>query len=193
MADDALGNAYTIDVTVRNIDQTAPDIRFYSGDEWIIPQGVEMDLTAGVQAVDLTEGDVTAKLIVQHDIDVAKPGEYTVTYRVTDLAGNVAVKTRIARVVAPDALSVYVNGKSTETGIITMRGTDQLFFLLMGEQGDIERLWQQGNLPQGYFKAGGRDLEEWLMIDQPGYYSFYVQDDERNTRYYRVFVISLTD
>ena len=44
----------------------------------------------GATAIDNTDGDITADIIMLSNIDTATVGSYTVTYNVTDQAGNQA-------------------------------------------------------------------------------------------------------
>ena len=59
---------------------------------------------AGASAADVFEGDLTAKLTTDNPVDTSKPGDYVVTYRVSDSSGNEGVLTRkvtVADTVAP--------------------------------------------------------------------------------------------
>ena len=49
---------------------------------------------AGATAFDDTDGDVTDNIQVSIDVDTSQPGEGTVTYSVTDEAGNTATAVR---------------------------------------------------------------------------------------------------
>lgn len=49
---------------------------------------------AGATAFDETDGDVTEEIQVDIDVDTSQPGEGTVTYTVTDEAGNTATAVR---------------------------------------------------------------------------------------------------
>lgn len=60
------------------------------------------DAATGVMATDDTDGDLTSAIVVAGTVDVAVAGEYTVTYTVSDAAGNETVVERLVRVVATD-------------------------------------------------------------------------------------------
>ena len=61
--------------------------------------GDEIDLLDGVKASDDADGDLTSMLIVSpKELSTAKPGQFTVTYTVTDLSGNTAVETRVVTI-----------------------------------------------------------------------------------------------
>ena len=61
----------------------------------------------GVDAIDDTDGDVSGNVFIDNQVDIDRVGEYTVTYRVVDEAGNEATPvTRIVYVVN-EAISYY--------------------------------------------------------------------------------------
>lgn len=62
--------------------------------------GATFDALAGVSARDAVDGDVTADLKVRGTVDTRKLGTYTLTYTVTDAAGNRARVDRVVTVVA---------------------------------------------------------------------------------------------
>lgn len=47
-------------------------------------------IDAGATATDETDGNITSKIFIDSEVDVDKIGEYTITYHVTDEAGNEA-------------------------------------------------------------------------------------------------------
>jgi len=47
-------------------------------------------IDAGATATDETDGNITSKIFIESLVDVNKVGEYTITYHVTDEAGNEA-------------------------------------------------------------------------------------------------------
>lgn len=69
-------------------DTTAPVL---SGvDDVTVEQDSEFEPLAGVSATDDVDGDVTDAVKVSGSVDAAKPGEYVLTYTVSDKAGNTA-------------------------------------------------------------------------------------------------------
>ena len=54
---------------------------------------------AGATAKDDKDGDITARIVVENNVDTPKAGTYQVTYRVADAAGNAATATRTVKVV----------------------------------------------------------------------------------------------
>ena len=89
---DALDNTKNTVVearTVEVVDTTAPVINI-SGEKSVkIPIGTEYK-DAGATAADKVDGDLSAQIKVDNGVDVNKKGKYTVTYTVSDGAGNIA-------------------------------------------------------------------------------------------------------
>ncbi len=52
------------------------------------------ELLKGVTADDFVDGDLTASVLASGAVDTRKPGEYTVSYSVTDSHGNRAMPVR---------------------------------------------------------------------------------------------------
>ncbi|KAB7791075.1 immunoglobulin-like domain-containing protein [Bifidobacterium leontopitheci] len=78
------------DVTVP--DTTAPV--FKGVEDVTLDYGADFDPLAGVTATDDVDGDVTAGIKVEGTVDTKKAGDYTITYTVSDKAGNEAKATR---------------------------------------------------------------------------------------------------
>jgi hypothetical protein len=57
----------------------------------------------GATAVDAVDGDLTAQIVVTGTVNTATLGVQTITYSVTDAAGNVATETRRINVISEDA------------------------------------------------------------------------------------------
>jgi len=78
-------------------DTTAPTITLPSDNSVLV--GEAFDSVDGVTATDDTDGDLSSSVTVDGTVDTATPGEYTLTYSVTDAAGNTATATRVVTVV----------------------------------------------------------------------------------------------
>jgi hypothetical protein len=79
-------------------DKTAPAITILGVNPGTIEcGGVYTD--AGATATDNKDGDITARIVVENNVDTPKVGTYQVTYRVADAAGNAATATRTVKVV----------------------------------------------------------------------------------------------
>ncbi|WP_276643472.1 DUF5011 domain-containing protein [Caldibacillus debilis] len=81
------------------------------GDEFVDP---------GATATDDVDGDLTEQIVVTGSVDTSKPGEYILTYTVSDSAGNEATETRtviVREVQEPD----------TTPPVITLKGDNPLY------------------------------------------------------------------
>ncbi len=68
----------------------------------------------GATATDNIDGDITGSIVTGNPVDINTLGTYTVTYNVSDAAGNAATEvTRIVNVVESDLYTVDVNGSIT--------------------------------------------------------------------------------
>ena len=103
---DAAGNAATqVSRTVvveaaAPSDTTAPVITL-SGDASLTLTVGETYLDDGATASDDTDGDLTASIVTVNGVDTSAAGSYTVTYNVSDAAGNAA--TQVSRTVVIEA------------------------------------------------------------------------------------------
>lgn len=77
-------------------DTTKPVITLVGGDETVSLNGTYTD--KGATAEDDTDGDLTSSITVDNPVNVNIKGVYTVTYTVTDAAGNTATATRTVTV-----------------------------------------------------------------------------------------------
>ena len=82
----------TITVTVVSSDKEAPLLS--GAGNVTIPIAGDFDPKAGVKAIDTVDGDISSKIQVTGEVDVKHLGEYTLSYSVTDEAGNKAEATR---------------------------------------------------------------------------------------------------
>jgi hypothetical protein len=76
---------------------------------------------AGATATDNVDGDITSRIVRTGTVDTSKAGTYTLTYNVSDSAGNAATPvTRTVKVGSTTGTQYYVN---TATGSNTNNGT----------------------------------------------------------------------
>lgn len=83
--EDACGNKNIERIEINVIDTVAPSIEGI--DSLSIEKGKEIDLLAGVTAMDNVDGDITDKISIT-EIDVMEAGEQTCIYTVSDSSGN---------------------------------------------------------------------------------------------------------
>lgn len=67
-----------------------PPTLILKGDEKVIHILNTVYNDEGATATDETDGNITSRIFIENQIDVDKVGEYTITYHVTDEAGNEA-------------------------------------------------------------------------------------------------------
>lgn len=95
----------TVDIVV---DTTAPVITLLGDNPVIVEVGDTYD-DAGATASDNIDGDITANINTDNPVDTNVPGTYTVTYNVSDDAGNPAVEvTRTVEVKVPTSTTIPV-------------------------------------------------------------------------------------
>lgn len=73
--------------------------------------GEAFDPLVGVTANDHVDGDITSKIQITGQVVSKKTGVYTLTYKVSDAAGNVAIQTRLISVI--DAKAPEIKGTSS--------------------------------------------------------------------------------
>ncbi|CAA6800912.1 MAG: Unknown protein [uncultured Sulfurovum sp.] len=102
---------------VDELDTTIPIITLLGDENVTVYQG-EMYVDAGANALDNKDGDISANIQTVNNVNTNVIGVYTVTYNVSDNAGNSALQvTRMVRVIeVPD----------TTIPIITLLGEDNL-------------------------------------------------------------------
>ena len=74
-----------------------------------IQQGDPFDVMAGVSAVDAVDGDLTSQVVVEGSVEVDTPGDYPLSYTVTDANGNQAMASQVLTVeAAPELIETEV-------------------------------------------------------------------------------------
>lgn len=101
VATDAVGNVATKTVTITNIDRVSPVITRLSINPFNLTTG-DSYTDPGATAADNADGDITSSIVTVNPVNTAHEGTYTITYNVTDAAGNVATEvTRTVIVTKP--------------------------------------------------------------------------------------------
>ena len=105
----------------RQGDATTPT--FQGVKDSTIAVGDVFDPLAGITANDDTDGDVTKSIKVSGKVDTSKSGTYTLTYIVSDAAGNTATAKRTVTVttVAVPVSSVSLSGSGVVSGKASMQ------------------------------------------------------------------------
>ncbi|MGG7058058.1 immunoglobulin-like domain-containing protein [Clostridium tertium] len=77
-----------------------------------IKVGTVFDIKSGVEAIDKEEGNLTEKISATGNFDYNTPGEYKITYSVTDKDGNTTTVVRIINVVEANVENVVINANN---------------------------------------------------------------------------------
>lgn len=202
---DLLGNSTSIYAEVKNIDKQAPVITLAGGNrvmletdkllEGQIPARI-LEKLQDYTAFDEKDGDLTASVQIDtSSLDITKTGLNEVKYSVTDKAGNTVEVIRSVMMIDKNAYRAYVNGLDPlYEPMVFDKST--LEFVVTNPQGALEVKWKSGFWSEGSMKSMANLLEKVdgrYVFNAPnaGFYTFYIQDQERNTSYLQVFVQSV--
>lgn len=105
---DSSGNTTELTRTVKVGDFTEPALSLQGNSRMYIKVG-ETYIDPGYKANDNIDGDLTSKVIVNGSVDTSKMGINTITYTVSDAAGNKSTATRSVYVYQKQAVSNTVN------------------------------------------------------------------------------------
>lgn len=112
VADSSGNNASTVARTVNVVDLTPPVITLLGIDP-VIVEAATPYADAGATALDNVDGDITGAIITVNPVNTNAVGAYTVTYDVSDAAGNAAVQ-----------VTRGVNVVDTTAPVISLLGSD---------------------------------------------------------------------
>ena len=118
-ATDLAGNTASAEATVTVTDQTAPVISLVGITPFSLEQG-DSYTDAGATASDNVDGDITASITTTSTVNTAVVGNYTVTYSISDAAGNAAVAVVRDVTVTPDVTAPVITPPTS----ITVAATD---------------------------------------------------------------------
>ena len=107
-------DATTKKKTTSQKDTEKPVITLKGNSEITLNQGDKYN-DEGASATDNVDGDITSKIKVSGKVDITKSGTYTITYTVTDKAGNRTEVTRKVVVVATITTTMSTTKKKTTT------------------------------------------------------------------------------
>ncbi|MCP4644116.1 MAG: DUF5011 domain-containing protein, partial [bacterium] len=110
---DAAGNAATPAArTVRVIDHIPPELTLVGPSPTLIEQ-FTFYVDAGATASDNWDGDITSSIVTVNPVNPGAVGAYTVTYNVSDAAGNAAQQlSRAVHVLPSQAPTITLNGSA---------------------------------------------------------------------------------
>ena len=141
VSDTAGNNALEVTRQVTVSDTTIPVINLLGDNPVEIAQG-EMYIDAGASASDSLDGDISTNITVTNPVDTSVQGTYTITYNVSDAAGNNAVEvTRTVHVIPSlgiednniEQIEIYPNPTSDKL-FITMDIDEVVFYNTIGQK-----------------------------------------------------------
>lgn len=195
------GNVGTFIVPITNIDKEPPEISINGREEVYIKAGTGY-YDQGATAYDKRDGNITSGISAKSNVNasVATGSDYyTVVYTISDMAGNTASRTRKVHVLDIDsAVAVIENNiidlKSKNVHDVKLSDTGIVYIEFVGIDGSYMAKYQDGETNErgneydnAYFKHSGRYLSKVGTVTvNYGIYTFYVQDQERNTRMIKI-------
>lgn len=186
VAEDLIGNKSEIVVTVDNIDKVAPNIIFTGNENMVILQDEDFDLLEDVTTAIYADKDLP--ISVNGRVNNKIPGKYTISYSVTDKAGNTATRERKIQVLPKGQLLVTFDGVNANevSYLIGSKFSLETF----NAQGKYTILYCKGKEQIGYMKIKGIEItSNEFSVEESGWYSFLIMDQERNTQFYSIFIV----
>lgn len=132
---DGLTQTTNVDLTIGGATDTTAPVITLSGTSPVTVEVGSIYVDAGATALDETDGDRTANIVTVNPVNSNVVGPYTVTYNVSDVAGNTATQvTRTVNVVdtivpvvvltAPTIVSPLDNSYTTSADLTKVDWTD---------------------------------------------------------------------
>lgn len=109
---DSSGNPAAARREVPYHDPVAPEITLAGGEDFTISVG-DVYIEPGYSAKDNLDGELTAQVAVEGDVDWLTPGIYPITYAVSDAYGNMTTVTRNVEVAAQERPDTIYPGEKT--------------------------------------------------------------------------------
>src|SRR5690606_29871530 len=159
-------------------DLTPPVITLTGPSEMFVTQGTSFT-DPGFTATDNRDGDITANVVVGGDtVDVNTIGDYTITYDVSDAAGNPAVqRTRLVHVVEEGTVGREVEFLGGELlGIAT---DNSIVLNLVPQDEDTNIFVEYGTEPGVY-----TDQTETIEAEADEPHDIVIDGLDGNTRYF---------
>lgn len=133
---DSSGNTATVERKIIYKDVIAPVITLTKGPSISLNKGNDF-VDPGYTATDECDGDLTASVTVEGNVDGHTYGTYTVTYRVTDSSGNTGEVTRTVRIADLNAPVISLRGEQNTYIKVGTAYTDPGFSASDNMDGDL--------------------------------------------------------
>jgi hypothetical protein len=182
------GNTGSVIVPINNIDKRAPEISI-SGRATAYVKVGDKYYDKGATALDNRDGNITTAIKSSSNVNTSVEGEYEVVYTVSDSAGNNSTKSRTVKVLNINSAVAIIQDnvidlKSSDVHQITLSESGVVFVEIVGIEGKYITKYAKGEgFDNAYFKTNGSYSSKLgTFTAEKGKYTFYVQDQERNTR-----------
>lgn len=187
---DSVGNVKVLTAEVKNIVLQAPVITLGYPDYTEVNRRSSIDLM-NFTAVDSIDGDVKSKVKITGTVNTLQPGTYTITYSVVNSIGNETVKIFTVKVRSDEEQVVHINGVKYEGEPMPIAAS-KLQVTTEGFSGQVSLKLAEGFRDASYFKTGGTtgSLDN-IPINNTGWLTLHVYDNERNSRLINVLVTNL--
>ncbi len=181
---DKVGNVTQTLLEVTWIDVTPPTISL-TEEYQAIPLGTRFDAMSGVTVQD--EHALLNGLTYQGEVNTSAAGDYTIVYTATDAAGNTATRNKQVTVYDPRQFNVIINGRMPVNSEVEISG-GEMRLTTINQEGKLKLLCLPGKKGSGDFKLKGSPITNEHTFTAGGYYTLYVQDEERHTQLVYLFV-----
>src|SRR3990167_7595353 len=148
-ASDAAGNAAaSTSFTVTVIDTTSPVITIIGDSNIEVIVGTPYS-DAGATALDTVDGDITTSIVTVNTVDTSVIGNYTVSYNVSDAAGNAAIEVvrSVEVVVAPDTTPPVIDAHADEVVEATSSSGVVVSYVAPNAVDDVDGVFASTCLP----------------------------------------------
>ncbi|MDY8135525.1 immunoglobulin-like domain-containing protein [Aquimarina sp. 2201CG5-10] len=170
------GEGYVeVQINVTSPDATPPVITL-NGDNPQVVQLGETYAEAGATATDDVDGDLTSSISISGNVDTNTAGQYTITYSVTDAAGNTDTETRTVIVNDPPNALIRTDVTGGVAPLTVSFGNGQS----TDSDGNIvTSVWSFGDGTSG--NSGGFPLAVSHTFDAPGFYTVTLELYDNNS------------
>lgn len=177
--EDQYGTPFNVEAIVQNIDNEPPEITLQGPLSYPVYKGLPFEYEEpGFTAIDNMDGDMTDKVNVVNNVNIYKGGYYEVVYTATDSVGNTSREVRGVMVYDNKGIELLVNDVRVAQGTEFNKGLLQ--FKIAGlESPEYTMKYLPGKKKATDFKDAGIVIHgDSLTLDQEGWYTFYIRDDE---------------